>query len=293
MVFICSLGDELIWNFLSMDQIHAIYNGNFDNLEDIKVSPLSRAYTFSDSVYEVIPFFNNEVIAFNRHIERLQYSCRSMNIDANIDQSSKEILQLISLSKIKDGYVYYQISRGVDPIRSHMYSSKLRAETFGYVTSHKFEEQTLKVALCEDIRWQRCDIKSTSLLGNVLSMNEAKDQACDEVIMYKENMITEGGASNVFFIKNNRIFTPSLSSNILPGITRELLISEAAKHEVKIMEQDCSLDDLVNAESVWLTSSTKGLAPVSEIINQNSNLDVSHPLFKKCQNIFNDAYFKE
>ena len=293
MVFICSLGNELIWNFLSMDQIHAIYNGNFDNLEDIKVSPLSRAYTFSDSVYEVIPFFNNEVIAFNRHIERLQYSCRSMNIDANIDQSSKEILQLISLSKIKDGYVYYQISRGVDPIRSHMYSSKLHAETFGYVTSHKFEEQTLKVALCEDIRWQRCDIKSTSLLGNVLSMNEAKDQACDEVIMYKENMITEGGASNVFFIKNNRIFTPSLSSNILPGITRELLISVAAKHEVKIMEQDCSLDDLVNAESVWLTSSTKGLAPVSEIINQNSNLDVSHPLFKKCQNIFNDAYFKE
>ena len=293
MVFICSLGNELIWNFLSMDQIHAIYNGNFDNLEDIKVSPLSRAYTFSDSVYEVIPFFNNEVIAFNRHIERLQYSCRSMNIDANIDQSSKEILQLISLSKIKDGYVYYQISRGVDPIRSHMYSSKLHAETFGYVTSHKFEEQTLKVALCEDIRWQRCDIKSTSLLGNVLSMNEAKDQACDEVIMYKENKITEGGASNVFFIKNNRIFTPSLSTNILPGITRELLISEAANHKVKIMEQDCSLDDLVNAESVWLTSSTKGLAPVSEIINQNSNLDVSHPLFKKCQNIFNDAYFKE
>ena len=293
MVFICSLGNELIWNFLSMDQIHAIYNGNFDNLEDIKVSPLSRAYTFSDSVYEVIPFFNNEVIAFNRHIERLQYSCRSMNIDANIDQSSKEILQLISLSKIKDGYVYYQISRGVDPIRSHMYSSKLHAETFGYVTSHKFEEQTLKVALCEDIRWQRCDIKSTSLLGNVLSMNEAKDQACDEVIMYKENKITEGGASNVFFIKNNRIFTPSLSSNILPGITRELLISEAAKHGVKIMEQDCSLDDLVKAESVWLTSSTKGLAPVSEIVNQNLNLDVSHPLFKKCQNIFKDAYFRE
>ena len=64
-------------------------------------------------------------------------------------------------------------------------------------------------------------------------------------------------------------------------------------HKVKIMEQDCSLDDVVKAESVSLTSSTKGLAPVSEIINQNSNLDVSHPLFKKCQNIFNDAYFKE
>ena len=186
MVFICSLGNELIWNFLSMDQIHAIYNGNFDNLEDIKVSPLSRAYTFSDSVYEVIPFFNNEVIAFNRHIERLQYSCRSMNIDANIDQSSKEILQLISLSKIKDGYVYYQISRGVDPIRSHMYSSKLRAETFGYVTSHKFEEQTLKVALCEDIRWQRCDIKSTSLLGNVLSMNEANNSLETDGLSHKE-----------------------------------------------------------------------------------------------------------
>ena len=72
MVFICSLGNELIWNILSMDQIHAIYNGNFDNLEDIKVSPLSRAYTFSDSVYEVVPFVRGESIAHSLHMDRLK-----------------------------------------------------------------------------------------------------------------------------------------------------------------------------------------------------------------------------
>ena len=100
-----------------MENVHAVFNGTFDNLENIKISPLSRAYTFSDSVYEVIPFHNAEGIAFDRHIKRLQKSCNSLSISANIDLISKEIIELIDKSKFKDGYVYYQVSRGVDQIR--------------------------------------------------------------------------------------------------------------------------------------------------------------------------------
>ena len=273
-----------------MKNIHAVFNGEYKDLDKIKVSPLSRAYTFSDSVYEVIPFFNEKIIAFDKHIKRLSNSCSSLNIDADIEKSANEILHLISSSNLTNGYVYYQITRGVDSLRSHIHNNDLKEESFGYVVSHSFESKDLKVAICEDIRWQRCDIKSTSLLGNVMSMNDAKNHHCDEVIMHKNNEITEGGASNVFFVLNNIICTPSLSKNILPGITRELLITEIKKNGISVEEGTYSVENLLEAESVWLTSSTKGLAQVSEIINQKTRIKKNNKIFNQCKSIFDRAF---
>ena len=273
-----------------MKNVHAVFNGTFDSLEKIKISPLSRAYTFSDSVYEVIPFHNAKGIAYEKHISRLQNSCNSLSISANIEIISKEITELINKSKFKDGYVYYQVSRGVDQIRSHMFDNNISVETFGYVLEHSFKSQCLKVMLCEDVRWSRCDIKSTSLLGNIMSMNSAKNKGCDEVIMHKDDAITEGGASNVFFASDECVYTPSLSKNILPGITRELLIQEIKASGINIEEGDYKIDDLMNAKSIWLTSSTKGLAQVTEIINQRTNITTDHHLFLECEKIFKDNF---
>ncbi len=273
-----------------MKKIYAVYNGSFSSLEDIKISPLSRAYTFSDSVYEVIPFYNFIAIAYKKHIYRLQNSCSALGISINIDVISSEIASLIKDSNLKNGYVYYQISRGIDALRSHMYEDSLDVETFGYAVEHNFNPQTLKVSVCEDIRWQRCDIKSTSLLGNVLSMNEAKKDGCNEVIMHKANLITEGGASNIFFATDDCIYTPSLTNNILPGITRDLLIKEIRNLGLNFEEGDYSLDELSNAKSIWLTSSTKGLAQVTEIANLNTNLITNHKLFLECEISFNNKY---
>jgi D-alanine transaminase len=273
-----------------MEKIYAVYNGSFSNLEEIKISPLSRAYTFSDSVYEVIPFYNFLPIAFKQHISRLQNSCNALSISINIDIISSEITSLIKKSNLENGYVYYQISRGIDTLRSHMYEDSLDEETFGYAVEHNFNSQKLRVSLCEDVRWQRCDIKSTSLLGNVLSMNQAKKDGCNEVIMHKSNFITEGGASNIFFATDDCIFTPSLANNILPGITRELLIEEIRKIGLKFEEGDYSVDELSNAKSIWLTSSTKGLAQVKEVVNLKTNLIENHRLFLECEKIFNNKY---
>ena len=269
-----------------MDKIYAVYNSRFNYLNEIKISPLSRAYTFSDSVYEVIPFCNSNLIAFKNHMNRLEKSCDALNLSLDINKTSSEILDLISRSKLINGYVYYQVSRGIDPIRSHIFDDSLSTETFGYVVDHGFKSQKLKVMICEDLRWQRCDIKSTSLLGNVLSMNEAKNHGCDEVIMHKNNLITEGGASNIFFANNDTVFTPALSNNILPGITRELLINEVKNIGIKVEEGDFQLRELENAHSIWLTSSTKGLAQVTEIINLETNVIEDHNLFQKCEQIF-------
>ena len=273
-----------------MKNVHAVFNGTFDTLEKIKISPLSRAYTFSDSVYEVIPFHNSKGIAYEKHISRLKNSCNSLSISVNIEIISEEITELINKSKFKDGYVYYQVSRGVDQIRSHMFDNNISVETFGYVLEHSFKSQCLKVMLCEDVRWSRCDIKSTSLLGNIMSMNSARNKGCDEVIMYKNDAITEGGASNVFFASDECVYTPSLSKNILPGITRELLIQEIKASGINVEEGDYKIDDLMNAKSIWLTSSTKGLAQVTEIINQKTNIVIDHHLFLECEKIFKNNF---
>ncbi len=274
-----------------MNQIQAVYNGKFDFLDQIKISPLSRAYTFSDSVYEVIPFYNSKIIAFDKHILRLKNSTKALSIAINIDATSEEIMHLIKQCDFKDGYVYYQASRGVDDIRSHIYKESISTETFGYIVEHAFKPKSLKVMFCEDLRWQRCDIKSTSLLGNVMSMNFASDKGCDEVIMHKNDLITEGGASNVFFINNDCVYTPSLSSNILPGITRELLITKIKERGIRVEEGQYTIDDLINAKSIWLTSSTKGLAQVSEILDYKTNLEMDNTLFKKCEEIFKKNFF--
>ena len=274
-----------------MNGIQAVYNGKFDFLSKIKISPLSRAYTFSDSVYEVIPFYNSKIIAFDKHILRLKNSCKALFIPINIDITSEEITHLIKQSNFKNGYVYYQVSRGVDDIRSHIYKDSISIETFGYAVEHTFISKSLKVMFCEDLRWQRCDIKSTSLLGNVLSMNDASHKGCDEIIMHKNDLITEGGASNIFFINNDCVFTPALSSNILPGITRELLITKIKENGIRVEEGQYTRDDLVNAKSIWLTSSTKGLAPVSEILDCKSNLEMNNSLYKQCEEIFKNNFF--
>ena len=274
-----------------MENTHAVHNGIFNYLNEIKISPLSRAYTFSDSVYEVIPFYNFNIIAFDEHITRLDKSCNSLSFKADIEKIAMEIKQLIKKSNLKNGYVYYQISRGIDPIRSHMFDANIQIETFGYVVEHAFKSKTLKVMLCEDLRWQRCDIKSTSLLGNVMSMNHAKDKGCEEVIMHKNNFITEGGASNIFFVKDNLVMTPALTNNILPGITRELLIKAIKNEGIDVQEGKYTLEDLIDSESIWLTSSTKGLAEVGEVINTKAKLIQGHELFKKCKDVFTKKFF--
>jgi|TARA_B100001094_G_scaffold272227_1_gene277933 D-alanine transaminase len=266
--------------------IKAVYQGSFDDLDNIKISPLSRAFLFSDSIYEVIPFQNNSFICSEEHFERLTYSASQLNLPINIEKIKEEINQLFKNANCKNGYIYYQISRGIDTIRSHIYNSNIQCETFGYLLPIEFVFKPLKAAVCEDIRWNRCDIKTTSLLGNVLQMNTAANQNCDEIIMHDNNIITEGGASNIFFVHKNTICTPKLSNKILPGITRAILIEAIKEQGLPFQESDFHINTLKEATCIWFTSSTKGVAPVKEVINFNTKLDLDNDLMKQCQILY-------
>ncbi len=257
-----------------------IYNGSLDQLDKIVVSPMSRAFLFSDSIYEVIPFHKSEFIGFQAHIERLERSAAMLDINIDINLCAQEIILLKERSQFPSGYIYYQVSRGIDQKRSHIFSGGI-PETFGFAEPHKFQQLAIKVKLVPDIRWGRCDIKSTSLLGNTMQMNLAEKDGCSEVIMHRDNILTEGGASNIFLVLDDVIKTPSLDQNILPGITRDQVIHTIAELDLKVMETECFVEDLKIANSIWFTSSTKGITEVESISNLETSIKKGHPIFSE------------
>ncbi|MDA9785566.1 aminotransferase class IV [Gammaproteobacteria bacterium] len=273
-----------------MNKISAIYQGQLDSLENIKVSPFSRAYTFSDSVYEVIPYFDGVPLCFQRHLERLKLSLEMSGISVDMSIVQAEIKKLALELKSKNGYVYFQISRGVDELRSHLHQDDMIAERFGYVVSIDLFSRPISAMLCADNRWAHCNIKSTSLLGNVLLMNQARSQGCKEVVMHRNNYLTEAGASNVFYLNAEGIVrTSALNENILPGITREILINALVDSPFKVEEGKCNIGDFDSSSCIWLSSSTKGLLPLNKLIGSKYIYEESNESFEEINKIFNAA----
>ena len=133
-----------------MTDIPAIYQGKLQTLDQIRISPLSRAYTFSDSIYEVIPYFLGKPLCFMEHIDRMKHSASVMGLDINYAKAIAEIKELANTLTNQDGYVYYQISRGVDLVRSHLYQDDLEIERFGYAMPASFHTSAVSAMLCND-----------------------------------------------------------------------------------------------------------------------------------------------
>ena len=273
-----------------MTNIPAIYQGKLNTLDQIKVSPLSRAYTFSDSIYEVIPYFLGKPLCYKEHFDRMIQSSHLMGLDVDFDSATKDIKELAATLNNQDGYVYYQISRGVDMVRSHIYQDDLEIERFGYAMPASFPSSAISAMLCDDDRWGRCNIKSTSLLGNVLAMNKAKSLGCQEVVMHKDGFMTEAGASNVFYFNSaGSVRTSSLSENILPGITRSILIEALKGTPYSVKEGSCSIADFNDSPCIWLTSSTKGILPLTTLIGTEYKFEENFHGYLDIAELFNSA----
>ena len=273
-----------------MTNIPAIYQGKLNTLEQIKVSPLSRAYTFSDSIYEVIPYFLGKPLCYKEHFDRMIQSSHLMGLDVDFDSVTKDIKELAATLHNQDGYIYYQISRGVDMVRSHIYQDDLEIERFGYAMPASFPSSAISAMLCDDDRWGRCNIKSTSLLGNVLAMNKAKSLGCQEVVMHKDGFMTEAGASNVFYFDSaGSVRTSSLSENILPGITRSILIKALKNTPYSVKEGSCSISDFNDSPCIWLTSSTKGILPLTALIGTEYKFEENFHGYLDITELFNSA----
>ncbi len=249
-------------------------NGKYKPLSQSTVSVTDRGYQFSDGVYEVIAVFKNEFVDFRLHLNRLFVSLKKMDMKINLNKNQIESItkKIKKINQLEMGIVYIQITRGDQNPREHKYSNNLKPNIVIYSIIKNFEnlnklaQKGVKTSLYPDVRWQRSDIKSISLLGNVLAANHAKKNKSHEAVLFdNRNMITEGNSSSIWIIKKNKCITHPLNFRILKGCTRHKLISILKKNKFKFEEKKFSIKALLNADEVFMTSATNFIMPIIKV----------------------------
>ena len=254
----------------------AFLNDNFLPLEQAKISPLDRGFLFGDGIYEVVPSYHGKLLGFNAHLDRMRTGLEGINLQLGWSHEKWKSVcdELCSQNGNGNLGLYLQVSRGADVKRYHAFPENLKPTVFCFAfeigaspSSDKDSAKTFSVSTAEDLRWQRCHIKSTALLGNVLHFQYGHENGDDETILYNDrHELTEAAACNVFIVKNRVISTPPLDNQLLPGITRNLLIDILKKHSnLDIQERVVHMNEVNNADEIWITSSTKEIGPVIKI----------------------------
>ena len=266
----------------------AYLNGEYQPVDACTISPLDRGFLFGDGVYEVLPVYHGAIFRCDDHLRRLDHSLDSIGIDnPQTDNQWRAIFsELINRCGLSELSIYLQISRGAAAMRSHTPSDDIHPTVFAMTMPARanFDQeikQGVSVMTTDDIRWARCDIKSTSLLANVMLSMQTRSRGCHEAIMIHEGYVTEGASSNIFVVTKNRLSTPPLSDKILPGITRKVVMEMAKLLRVSCKEKALTREDLLHADEIWLTSSTRNIVPVTCIDEQRIGNGTPGDLWQK------------
>ena len=255
----------------------AYLNSKFVKFRDAKIHIEDRGLQFSDSVYEVVAVFNKLLIDFDFHLKRLKFSLNELNIKYVIDANKlKKIFERIILkNNIKSGIIYLQITRGVQP-REHAYKEKNIPNVIIYSINKEFNIPGKlfigKTAITtQDLRWKRRDIKTVSLLANVIAKQIAKKKGAYEAILIDKGKVTEGASTNVWIVKNNTLMTHPSNYDILKGITRDSLKKLIKKDRLKFKENIFTKKQLYSADEVFVTGATSLVTPILNIDNKKIN----------------------
>ena len=251
-------------------------NGSYEDKNSAMISIQDRGFNFSDGVYEVMSFFGNQVINFEKHVKRLEKSLNGLRIQKPLtNYKSLELIlkKLIKLNKLDKGFVYLQITRGSSS-RNHLFPKLSKPNIVIFTFTAKLDKKLIlsgvKVRLTDDLRWKRCDIKSISLLPNVLEKQSAFEEGMYESWQKRNNVITEGSTSNAFIVNRDGFIQTHPANNfILGGVTRDTLIEIAKKNKIKVIEKAFSLSDLFSSKEAFLTSTTAKILPVVKINEKN------------------------
>lgn len=248
-------------------------NGNYLPMTEAHISPMDRGFLFGDGIYEVVPSYDGVLVGFAPHLARMQNGLDALEIPLHLDTEQwREIAtQLIARNGGGNLGLYFHVSRGADTKRSHAYPDGITPTVFAFAyeisaapVPDKRAVTPFTVGTAEDLRWQRCNIKSTSLLGNVMHYQQGHVDGQDETILYNSlGEITEAASCNVFIVKNGVVATPLLDNHKLPGITRSMLLAILRDDgSIPVEERVVTLDELRAADEVWLSSSSRDIAPV-------------------------------
>lgn len=247
----------------------AYLNGEFLPIEKAQVSVMDRGFLFADSIYEVIPFYNGKGLGLDAHLQRLANSLAAVEITAPLTADEwKAVFTRLLAEHTGNTKLYLQVTRGASAVRDFVYPDANTSPTvFAFAT--EFTPGRLnagcKAITIEDIRWRDCFIKSTNLLPSCMATELAKRHDCEEALLHKHGNLTEGASCNVFVVQNGTVLTTPASPNILNGITRQIVLRILAELNIPHAESNVPLENLTTADEIWVTSSTREVAPVIEL----------------------------
>jgi D-alanine transaminase len=241
-------------------------NGTYVPLDKARISVLDRGFLFGDGVYEVIPVYGGRPFRLNEHLRRLDHSLASIRMVSPLsDQEWAAIFDRL-IHGVHDQYLYLQVTRGAAAKRDHAIPAEIEPTVFVMCSPiAPIPAEGIRAVILEDIRWRWCHIKAITLLANVLLRQEAVDLGAEEAILVRDGWVTEGAASNVFMVRSGLIVTPPKSPDILPGITRDLILELAAEHGFAVDERNFRREELEIADEIWMSSSTREVLPVVEL----------------------------
>jgi D-alanine transaminase len=272
----------------------AHFNGELLPLDRIAISPLDRGFIFGDGVYEVIPVYDGVPLRAREHFERLQRSMDEIGL-ANPHTVDEWIAITHELLAHHPGNqsVYIQVTRGVPPKRDHVIPKGLKPTVFMMcqplaTPSPEAVDNGVACVTARDFRWEKCHIKSTSLLGNVMARQISADAGATETILIRDGLVTEASSSNVFVVKNGKVAAPPQDNLILLGITYDLLVKLANEGAVDLEIRPVTEAELRSADEIWLSSSTKEVLAVTTLDGKPVGTGKPGPLFRRMHALYQE-----
>jgi D-alanine transaminase len=269
-------------------------NGNVLPIEEAKVPVLDRGFIFGDGVYEVVPVYSRVAFRLEEHLARLERSLGEVGIRNPFSRAQWRdiVYRIVDAQPFDDQGVYFQVTRGVAK-RDHAFPKN--AEPTVFVMSNPLvpppAEQVEKggrAISAQDNRWLRCDIKSTSLLGNCLLRQLSAEAGATETILFRDGKLTEASSSNVFIVKGGTIFSPPKGNLILPGITYDVVVELARANSVALELRDVAEAEVRAADEVWVTSSSKEVFPIVELDGRKVGDGRPGPAFRRMYQLYQD-----
>ena len=269
-------------------------NGAWLPLAEARISPLDRGFLFGDAVYEVMPVFASRAYRFDAHIDRLERNLATLRIPLPADREGWRRIcgGLVHRNGGGDLSLYLQVSRGTEFGRNHVPPEGLAPTVFGFVTPlapRANPDPGIACITAEDIRWHLCDIKSTTLLANVLLRWRAVEQDAVEAILLRNGEVREGSYSSVHVVRDGCLLSPPLDHEVLPGTTRGVIMELASRAGIPTAVRRIGADELRGADEVVVAAATLLVRPVVRIDGHAVGGGVPGPVFLKLRQLFEET----
>lgn len=271
------------------------YNGKFGEIEDMSIPMNDRVCFFGDGVYDATYSRNYKIFALDEHIDRIYNSASllGINITETKEEMKKILQEMVNKMDTGENFVYWQVTRGTAN-RNHAFPENTKTNLW-ITISHKDIVDTykkIKLITMEDTRFFHCNIKTLNLIPSVIASEKAKQAGCDETVFHRGERVTECAHSNVHIIKNGVFYTAPTDNLILPGIARAHLIKACRKLDIPVSEVPYTVDELMNADEI-IVSSSGSLCLAAEEIDGKKVGGRAPEILKKLQDEVLSEFLRE